>query len=241
MAIPPAFNSNRISLLDRGWACAIAHIRGGTDKGWGWYLDGKREKKTNSFDDFSASARALIPATFVLTIALVLLRNRLASDGARRVGNAANCRGIGAAGGRNGLWRRRAQRDRGRARLADLRGPRCRRSAGQPGGRLPRSAADDRRRGHARDAVHGVGQPVRARLRGGEGPRARLLDQRLQCFRPARGDGGVPDPLGVEGEGRPVLRPPAPRRASGQAGRTSSRRARTAARTSRPASSWRSW
>src|SRR5437762_6658251 len=31
IAIPPAFNSNRISLLDRGWACAIAHIRGGDD------------------------------------------------------------------------------------------------------------------------------------------------------------------------------------------------------------------
>jgi oligopeptidase B len=32
--------------------------QGGSDKGWGWYLDGKRDKKTNSFDDFAASARA---------------------------------------------------------------------------------------------------------------------------------------------------------------------------------------
>ena len=43
-AIPPAFNSNRISLLDRGWACAIAHIRGGDDLGYKWFLDGKLDQ-----------------------------------------------------------------------------------------------------------------------------------------------------------------------------------------------------
>ena len=43
-AIPPAFNSNRISLLDRGWACAIAHVRGGDDLGYGWFLDGKLDQ-----------------------------------------------------------------------------------------------------------------------------------------------------------------------------------------------------
>jgi oligopeptidase B len=58
-AIPASFNANRLSLVDRGFVYAIAHIRGGTDKGWGWYLDGKREKKTNTFDDFAACARAL--------------------------------------------------------------------------------------------------------------------------------------------------------------------------------------
>ncbi len=64
MAMPASFNANRLSLVDRGFVYAIAHIRGGADKGWGWYLDGKREKKTNSFDDFSASARALIDAKY---------------------------------------------------------------------------------------------------------------------------------------------------------------------------------
>ena len=59
-AMPAAFSSNRLSLVDRGFVYAIAHIRGGSDKGWNWYLDGKREKKTNSFDDFAACARALI-------------------------------------------------------------------------------------------------------------------------------------------------------------------------------------
>ncbi|WP_456622312.1 MULTISPECIES: S9 family peptidase [unclassified Bradyrhizobium] len=64
MAMPASFNANRLSLVDRGFVYAIAHIRGGADKGWGWYLDGKREKKTNSFDDFAASARALIAAKY---------------------------------------------------------------------------------------------------------------------------------------------------------------------------------
>ncbi|MBR0905040.1 S9 family peptidase [Bradyrhizobium liaoningense] len=64
MAMPASFSANRLSLVDRGFVYAIAHIRGGADKGWGWYLDGKREKKTNSFDDFSASARALIAAKY---------------------------------------------------------------------------------------------------------------------------------------------------------------------------------
>ena len=60
MAMPASFSSNRLSLVDRGFVYAIAHIRGGADKGWSWYLDGKREKKTNTFDDFAAAGRALI-------------------------------------------------------------------------------------------------------------------------------------------------------------------------------------
>ena len=62
IAIPPAFNSNRISLLDRGWACAIAHIRGGDDLGHQWFLDGKRAKRTNTFNDFVDVAKGLIEA-----------------------------------------------------------------------------------------------------------------------------------------------------------------------------------
>jgi oligopeptidase B len=64
MAMPASFSANRLSLVDRGFVYAIAHIRGGADKGWGWYLDGKRDKKTNTFDDFAASARALIDAKY---------------------------------------------------------------------------------------------------------------------------------------------------------------------------------
>jgi oligopeptidase B len=59
-AIPAAFNANRLSLVDRGFVFAIAHIRGGTDKGWHWYEDGKLQRKPNTFSDFVAVARHLI-------------------------------------------------------------------------------------------------------------------------------------------------------------------------------------
>ena len=64
MAIPPSFNTNRISLLDRGWACAIAHIRGGDDLGYKWFLDGKLTKRTNTFNDFVDVAKGLVAAKF---------------------------------------------------------------------------------------------------------------------------------------------------------------------------------
>jgi oligopeptidase B len=62
--IPPTFNTNRISLLDRGWACAIAHIRGGDDLGYKWFLDGKLTKRTNTFNDFVDVAKGLVAARF---------------------------------------------------------------------------------------------------------------------------------------------------------------------------------
>jgi oligopeptidase B len=63
-AMPASFSTNRLSLVDRGFVYAIAHIRGGADKGWRWYLDGKREKKVNTFDDFAAAGQALIDANY---------------------------------------------------------------------------------------------------------------------------------------------------------------------------------
>ena len=59
-AIPPGFSTARLSLVDRGFAYAIAHIRGGDDLGQQWYLDGKLEKRTNTFNDFVDVAKALI-------------------------------------------------------------------------------------------------------------------------------------------------------------------------------------
>ena len=56
IAIPASFNTNCLSLVDRGFVYAIAHIRGGKDKGFQWYEDGKMEKKTNTFNDFIAAA-----------------------------------------------------------------------------------------------------------------------------------------------------------------------------------------
>jgi oligopeptidase B len=64
MSMPASFAANRLSLVDRGFVYAIAHIRGGAEKGWNWYLDGKREKKTNTFDDFAAAGRALIEGKY---------------------------------------------------------------------------------------------------------------------------------------------------------------------------------
>lgn len=55
-----SFNSNRLSLLDRGFVFAIAHIRGGQEMGRQWYEDGKYFKKKNTFTDFIASAEYLI-------------------------------------------------------------------------------------------------------------------------------------------------------------------------------------
>ncbi|HEY9580696.1 MAG TPA: S9 family peptidase [Rhizorhapis sp.] len=59
-AVPPGFSTNRLSLLDRGFAYAVAHIRGGDDLGQQWYLDGKLDKRTNTFNDFVDVAKGLI-------------------------------------------------------------------------------------------------------------------------------------------------------------------------------------
>lgn len=64
IAMPASFSTSILSLVDRGAVYAIAHIRGGADKGRQWYLDGKLEKKMNSFNDFNASAEALIAAGY---------------------------------------------------------------------------------------------------------------------------------------------------------------------------------
>jgi oligopeptidase B len=63
-AIPPSFSSARLSLLDRGFAYAIAHIRGGDDLGYGWYLDGTAKNRWNTFHDFVDAAKGLNAAGF---------------------------------------------------------------------------------------------------------------------------------------------------------------------------------
>ncbi|PWE58137.1 S9 family peptidase [Metarhizobium album] len=56
ITIPASFNTNCLSLADRGFVYAIAHIRGGKDKGFAWYENGKMKQKTNTFKDFVAAA-----------------------------------------------------------------------------------------------------------------------------------------------------------------------------------------
>lgn len=63
-SIDPSFNSDRFSLIDRGFVYAIAHIRGGEDLGKAWHDDGKLTRKTNSFTDFIACAEHLIAAGY---------------------------------------------------------------------------------------------------------------------------------------------------------------------------------
>ena len=64
LAMEPGFSTSRLSLLDRGFAYAIAHIRGGDDLGQQWYLDGKLNKRTNTFNDFVDVAKGLIEQGF---------------------------------------------------------------------------------------------------------------------------------------------------------------------------------
>jgi oligopeptidase B len=60
ISIPAAFSITRLSLVDRGFIFAIAHIRGGKDKGYRWYTEGKGQKKLNTFTDFTAAGEFLI-------------------------------------------------------------------------------------------------------------------------------------------------------------------------------------
>ena len=64
ISIPAAFSTNALSLVDRGFVYAIAHIRGGTEKGWRWYRQGKLAHKTNSFHDFVAAGEHLVAERF---------------------------------------------------------------------------------------------------------------------------------------------------------------------------------
>lgn len=64
LAIDPGFSTSRLSLVDRGFAYAIAHIRGGDDLGRAWYKAGKLEQRTNTFTDFVDVARGLIESGF---------------------------------------------------------------------------------------------------------------------------------------------------------------------------------
>jgi oligopeptidase B len=67
ISIPPGFSTARLSLVDRGFAYAIAHVRGGDDLGRAWYKAGKLERRTNAFSDFVDAARGLIERGYTKT------------------------------------------------------------------------------------------------------------------------------------------------------------------------------
>jgi oligopeptidase B len=62
-AVHPSFATARLSLIDRGYAYAIAHIRG-DDLGYQWFLDGKLTKRTNTFHDSVDAAKGLVAEGF---------------------------------------------------------------------------------------------------------------------------------------------------------------------------------
>lgn len=64
MSMSASFSTNRLSLVDRGFIYAIAHIRGGADKGWNWFQDARRFTKKNTFTDFIAAADHLIEKNY---------------------------------------------------------------------------------------------------------------------------------------------------------------------------------
>jgi oligopeptidase B len=83
----PVFSSHRLSLLDRGFVYAIAHVRGGGELGRHWYEDGRLAHKPHTFDDFVACARALVDAGWTSPERLVA---RGGSAGGLLIGAVAN-------------------------------------------------------------------------------------------------------------------------------------------------------
>ena len=64
ITIPADFRTTRLSLVDRGFIYAIVHPRGSMAKGYQWYLDGKLDKKTNTFKDYVSAGRYLVDENY---------------------------------------------------------------------------------------------------------------------------------------------------------------------------------
>lgn len=88
-SIDPTFSSSRLSLLERGFVYAIAHVRGGGELGRKWYEDGKLLHKRNTFGDFIAAAEGLIAQGYTSPDRLVI---RGGSAGGLLVGAVTNLR-----------------------------------------------------------------------------------------------------------------------------------------------------
>ena len=87
LSVDPSFSVPRLSLLDRGFVYAIAHVRGGGEMGRHWYDDGKMLRKINTFTDFVACARHVVSGGWTSADRLVA---RGASAGGLLMGAAVN-------------------------------------------------------------------------------------------------------------------------------------------------------
>ena len=173
-SMDPMFSSLRLSLLDRGFVFAIAHVRGGGEMGRTWYERGKLAAKPNTFTDFVACARTLIAGGWTAPDRLVA---RGGSAGGLLMGAVANLAPESVPGHRGrGPLRRLPDHDPGRDPAAD----RARvGGVGQPGRRTPRSTGHEvvlalrqrprrrhRRRARPVPGHPGHGGPVRPPGRG---------------------------------------------------------------------------
>ena len=89
MSMPASFSPNRLSLVDRGFVYAIAHIRGGTERGYSWYTAGKLMNKRNTFEDFIAAGEHLAQASYTARGEIAIHGG---SAGGMLVGTAVNMR-----------------------------------------------------------------------------------------------------------------------------------------------------
>ncbi|HEY4203251.1 MAG TPA: S9 family peptidase [Devosiaceae bacterium] len=89
MSMPASFSVSALSLVDRGFVYATAHIRGGMDKGYRWYRLGRREHKVNTFTDFIAAAEVLVADKYAARDRIVAMGG---SAGGMLMGAIANMR-----------------------------------------------------------------------------------------------------------------------------------------------------
>ena len=89
ISMPASFSVSRLSLVDRGFIFAVAHVRGGTERGYRWYRDGKLGKKRNTFLDFIAAGEYLVERGFATAGRIAALGG---SAGGMLVGAVANMR-----------------------------------------------------------------------------------------------------------------------------------------------------
>jgi oligopeptidase B len=89
MSMPASFSTHRLSLVDRGFIYAVAHVRGGMEKGFAWYRHGKLMEKKNTFSDFVAVAEHLVGQGYARSGEIAIHGG---SAGGMLVGAAANMR-----------------------------------------------------------------------------------------------------------------------------------------------------